>query len=287
MDKLNDKKILSEKLKEKHYEIAVSDFDGTLAKTDKTISEKTLAEIRSFISDGGKFAVCTGRMTSSILPICRKYDLGDYVISFQGAAINEVKSGKSVYFNPLSAKTVAELCEFAKSRNLNMQVYPDGVFVTLFKTPETEFYSSITGIKYEVRQDIGEYFLAENKQTGKALFYVGDNDPSKLCAEIQKIAGGEADVFVSNPRQIDVCAPGVSKGAGVEKFLRIIGKEGEADRLKLMCFGDEHNDLSMLKKAALAVAPENAHNDVKSVADYVCKSNDDGGVGETIEKFGI
>lgn len=287
MDKFNDKNELSEKLKEKYYETAVSDFDGTLAMTDKTISEKTLERIHAFIARGGKFAVCTGRMTSSILPICRKYSLGDYVISFQGAAINEVKSGKSVYFNPLSAKTVAKLCEFAKSRDLNMQVYPDGIFMTLYKTPETEFYSSITGMPYEVRQDIGEYFLSRNKQTGKALFYVGDNDAQKLCAEIQKAAGDEADVFVSNPRQIDVCARGVSKGAGVEKFLRIVGKDGEADRLKLMCFGDEHNDLSMLKKAALAVAPENAHNDVKSVADYVCESNDEGGVGKTIEKFGI
>lgn len=279
-EKLNEK---SGKFKLNYYDAIVSDFDGTLAKTDKTVSEKTLEQIHSFTARGGKFAVCTGRMTASILTICRKYDLGDYVISFQGAAINEVKSGKRIYFNPLSAKTVFKLCEFAKSKNVNFQTYPEDCFMTLFKTPETEFYSQITGIKYYVRQDLGEYFLRENACTGKALFYVGDNDPEELLSEIKNVLGGEANAFISNPQQIDVCSVGVSKGAGVEKFLSITGKSER----KLMCFGDEHNDVSMLKIAELSVAPLSAHPDVKAIVDCVCPSNDDGGVGAAIEKFGI
>lgn len=281
-----------EKQKTGYYNVAVSDFDGTLAKTDKTVSEKTLSQIHSFISHGGKFAVCTGRMTASILPVCKKYCLGDYVISFQGAAINEVKSGKSVYFNPISPETVAKLCDFAKSANLNFQVYPDNGFTALLKTPETEFYSRITGVKYEVRQDIGEYFLRENKFTGKALFYVGDNDPQELLKRIKSVlSAGEATAFISNPRQIDVCAKGVSKGDGVKKFLNVIGgakgAKYENEKIKLMCFGDEHNDLSMLKIADFSVSPESANLDVKAVVDYICPSNDDGGVGEALEKFGI
>jgi hypothetical protein len=50
-----------------------------------------------------------------------------------------------------------------------------------------------------------------------------------------------------------------------------------------MAIGDSWNDLDMLEYAGIGVAMENAMADVKKVAQYVTRSNEDDGVAEAIE----
>ena len=52
-----------------------------------------------------------------------------------------------------------------------------------------------------------------------------------------------------------------------------------------MAFGDYHNDLEMLKKAEYSFAMENAHPDVKEIANYETYSNDNLGVESIITKL--
>ena len=50
------------------YPLFLSDFDGTLVRSDGTTSEGNKRAIAAYRKAGGTFAVCTGRMLSSILP---------------------------------------------------------------------------------------------------------------------------------------------------------------------------------------------------------------------------
>ena len=51
-----------------------------------------------------------------------------------------------------------------------------------------------------------------------------------------------------------------------------------------MSFGDESNDLPMLRAAGRGVAMGNASEDVKAAADAVCESNLDCGVAKEIAR---
>ena len=52
-----------------------------------------------------------------------------------------------------------------------------------------------------------------------------------------------------------------------------------------MACGDGYNDIPMMRYAGLSVAMENAQPQVKEVADYITKSNDEDGIVEVIDKF--
>lgn len=52
-----------------------------------------------------------------------------------------------------------------------------------------------------------------------------------------------------------------------------------------MTFGDAGNDIHMIEYAGLGIAMENAFDEVKEVANYITKSNEDDGVAKAIEKF--
>jgi hydroxymethylpyrimidine pyrophosphatase-like HAD family hydrolase len=56
---------------------------------------------------------------------------------------------------------------------------------------------------------------------------------------------------------------------------------------RLICFGDEMNDESMIKIAALGAVPQNGAESLKKVADIIIDACDDDGVCKAIKKYCI
>ena len=52
-----------------------------------------------------------------------------------------------------------------------------------------------------------------------------------------------------------------------------------------MACGDTQNDLNIMQTAGVGVAMENAEDEVKAIADFVTRSNDDSGVAFAIRQF--
>lgn len=283
MDEIFYMKKEMKEIKEKYYDIAVSDFDGTLARSDKTVAEKTLEQIKNFQRHGGIFAVCTGRMTAAILPFVKEYSLGDYVISFDGGAITEVKSGKTVYSLPLDYKAVIKLLKYADEKNRYVQTYPCDYLLVKKATEYTAFYTGVTKAKCVEDENIIKFYEETKTPSGKVMFYAGSSDPETIIEEIREVLGSGYNVFRSNAEQIDVCMAGVNKASGIRILCDLVGKSPK----KLICFGDETNDEEMLDAAALSVVTANGNERLKEKADVVCLSCDEGGVGYALEKYGV
>ena len=75
------------------YGLIVSDFDGTLRRTEGGISERNVRAIGRYVDAGGVFAFCTGRMLSSIMPYAKELGLKGLVAAYQGATIADIESG--------------------------------------------------------------------------------------------------------------------------------------------------------------------------------------------------
>ena len=54
---------------------------------------------------------------------------------------------------------------------------------------------------------------------------------------------------------------------------------------EIIACGDASNDLAMIEYAGLGVAMENATDDVKEIANYQTKSNNEDGIAEVVNKF--
>ena len=52
---------------------------------------------------------------------------------------------------------------------------------------------------------------------------------------------------------------------------------------EIAAFGDDYNDVEMLKQCGIGVAVANAIDEAKAAADYICESNDNDGVAKWIE----
>lgn len=54
---------------------------------------------------------------------------------------------------------------------------------------------------------------------------------------------------------------------------------------EIVAFGDDLNDIDMLTECGYGIAVDNAVQEVKKIADFICESNDNDGVAKYIEKY--
>jgi hydroxymethylpyrimidine pyrophosphatase-like HAD family hydrolase len=75
-------------------------------------------------------------------------------------------------------------------------------------------------------------------------------------------------------------------GIDIEKMnaIEILSKEQNIPLSRILAFGDDYNDIEMIKKCGIGVAMENGIDEVKSVAKYICGKNNNDGVGKWIEE---
>ena len=87
-----------------------------------------------------------------------------------------------------------------------------------------------------------------------------------------------ASSSISNNIELNSVRAG--KGNGLLALCEALGIAPE----DCMSFGDESNDLPMLRAAGRGVAMGNASEALKAAADAVCESNEDAGVGREIRR---
>ena len=79
------------------YDLVATDFDDTLySMKGGGIDDFTLGVIGEYKRRGGKFVIVTGRMFSAIKPQAEKLGLSGLIISYQGAMISDISSGKTL-----------------------------------------------------------------------------------------------------------------------------------------------------------------------------------------------
>ena len=85
----------------------------------------------------------------------------------------------------------------------------------------------------------------------------------------------------SLPRNMEVNAPGVTKGSGLLALAAHLG----LTRAQTMAVGDSGNDHAMIEAAGLGVAMGNATDDIRKIADVTTDDNNHDGVAAAIEKY--
>jgi len=85
----------------------------------------------------------------------------------------------------------------------------------------------------------------------------------------------------SLPYFLEFASPDVTKGSGLDFLAQHVGFTSE----RTVAFGDGENDIELLEWAGYGVAVANAHERVKSIADFICPRVDEEGVAQVLEAY--
>lgn len=263
------------------YKAIITDFDGTLANAQKGVCRYNIDAIEALVAKGLRFAVCTGRMTSSALKVVSAMPFKPLVGSFNGSEITDSATGEKIFSSALSIDDCLPLIDYAISRGVNCQIYDGDRAYPMRASVYTKGYQNSCLCEIVPTPNLKELIMRLGK-TPKLMIIDEPDIVESLMPEITDKFGGRYEIARCYSGMIDFTPKGNNKGTVVSSLCKIWG----IDESECVAIGDEFNDIPMLKKAGVGVAVANAHDEVKKHADYVTeRNNDDGAVGEAIRKF--
>ena len=261
------------------YRAIATDLDGTLLRSDRTVSERTRDAIDAAEDVGWSVVIATGRPPRWIPPIIDQLGERGLIVCANGASVFDPARGELVERNDLAPDVVQGLVD-------DLQLaFPDAILGV-----EQGFDFGVdraferTGLSLhfadEVRIAPIRSFLDE--PVTKLIVRLPRPAPPGTAAAVQAVAGDRALVTHSTDESfLEVSRPDVHKASTVERVLMGSGVEAE----DVVAFGDMPNDLELIEWAGWGVAMGNGHPDLHASADEVTATNDDDGVAVVIERL--
>jgi Cof subfamily protein (haloacid dehalogenase superfamily) len=263
------------------YQLIALDMDGTLLSEDKTISKRTHEMIAALKIKGKHVVLATGRPLKGVMNYVHELDLfdeHDYVVTYNGALVQSTKNDRILLDLPLSVAAYRELYDLSLELGVHIHALTSDSVLTPLNNPYTDIESSINQIPI-ITCPVNE--VDEDTMIVKVMFI---DAPEILEAAILKLPQWVKDKYTivkSAPFFLEFLDPRVNKGAGVKAIVEKLG----LGQHQVICVGDAGNDLAMIEYAHLGVAMGNATEDVKAIANYITKTNQEDGVAHVIEKF--
>jgi Cof subfamily protein (haloacid dehalogenase superfamily) len=251
--------------------LAATDLDGTLLRSDLSVSGRTRAAVADARAAGIEVVLVTARNPRWIGEVAAAAGLDGRAICCNGAVVYDLAERRVVDSHPLAGDVARALVEALRRRapgvafacELDTVAVREPAYVPLWPTPDERPRADALEI---VREPVVK-LVAQHPELTQAELYA-------LAVEL---AGTDAAVTYSGERLVEISAAGVTKAFAVAS----LGVPAGA----AVAFGDMPNDVPMLEWAGLGVAVENAHPDAIAAADEVTASNDEDGVALVLERL--
>lgn len=266
-----------------NYQILALDLDGTLTNSEKEITKPTLEALITIQKQGKKVVLASGRPTKGVIPLAEQLHLGEYgsyILSFNGGRITDCRSQKIIYEKLLPSDVAEPIFYIVKKYSgIDIVAYtPDTLLSGIRPNQYTELESRINQMPIIEVDDFPSHV------TGPANKLLVTGSPeiiARVKTEVSEYFHSYLSVYCSDPFFLEIMPRRIDKAHSLLRLLSGIGMTPD----QMICCGDGYNDLTMIETAGLGVAMANAQPAVLEKADYITKSNDDGGVLHVINKF--
>ena len=256
------------------YRLFVSDFDGTLVRDDGTISRRNIEAISRYRACGGIFAVCTGRMLSSIRPRLKELGLHEgIVVALQGAQIADIATGKLLKDDAFSEEDALEVSRFLEEKDLHIHVYSGEDIYANRRDGFLDAYELVCKVKGLVpNMLLSDMVASDHMRVTKILVMCMPEERYAVKETIEKKFGEKYFVTLSSEWLVEIMPKGQTKGAAIaflSDFYHIPKEE-------IAAIGDQENDLPMLEAAGGKFVVANGVPALLRIATKVPSHEEDG-----------
>jgi hypothetical protein len=269
----------------------VSDLDGTLLRPDATLGARTVRAVNTFVSNGGLFTYATARSFTSAAPITAPLDLRLPVITYGGAVVVDPVTRRPRQARLLPARSVERILSVAAV----VQFVEPILFVVHEGRDRVCWLADrctpwMDGFLAKRRGDPRLFPLREWAQVDMSSIF----DVTLISARAPLVELRDAlvdvasechvvfseEIYVPDEWWLTFTSPEATKAAAV----RSVQTEVAAERL--VCCGDNQNDLPMFAVADVALAVANALPEIREVATEIIGGNESEGVAGWLERHG-
>jgi Cof subfamily protein (haloacid dehalogenase superfamily) len=258
--------------------LVATDLDGTLLRTDGSVSPRTLEVLTELDESGVPVVFVTGRPLRWMEELWGSVGAHGLAIVANGAVVYDVTNHRVRDVTGIAREVGLGLAETIRDE------VPGAAFAI----------ETVDGIR------LGDGFRGRRHQPVETprgpLEEIWDQDALKVLVRhptlpfeelreaVMEAVGDLATPSWSMEGLVEISAAGITKAATLERVSTELG----VDAADVVAFGDMPNDLAMLTWAGASYAMGNAHPSVLEVAAHVAPTNDEDGVASVLaELFGL
>jgi len=265
------------------YKAVFLDMDGTLLRSDHTVSEPTKDMIRHLTTEGIPVILVSARPLDGMLPTFRDIGIPDHypLVSLNGSYI--VENEQPVFDVRMDLATITGVSEKIRPFGATIAYYLQKEWYAEWKDAWTDHEQRIMHVQLGVAplpqlvSDWSQRGIAPNKMMVMSEAVNID----QIQRDLKTVYNGQLNIYPSKPTYLEVMDPRGSKSNAVKWLI----EKMNIDRSEIIAMGDNYNDREMIAFAGMGVAMGNAPDEIKATANYVTDTNNNDGVLKAMEKF--
>ena len=273
----------------------ISDLDGTLLNQEAKITPDSARIINGLIDEGLIFTYATARSFLTAKQVTGEINFKYPAVCHNGIFIQNTLDGSYINKCVIDKDKAAEIINICEKKNFS-RFYPliyafiDGRervswisgkenigilwYLKMRKNdnrlrPVSNYREFLEGDIYEIN------FVSDSLEELENIFAVLNLD-SHFAYHIQKDTYADGDG--KSMYWFEILQSGAGKDSAARKVKELVGAD------KIVCFGDNINDISMFNISDEKYAVENAADEVKNIATAIIGSNKNDGVAKWLEK---
>lgn len=261
------------------YKLIASDVDGTLIQDSTPDLYPEMEDmIKNLKEKDVLFCAASGRQYASLANVFRNVSEDIAYIAENGAHIRY--QNKNISVTPMKRQYVEELMEMLRSYYGECDTIISTAEGSLVESRNPEFLHLITHGYHNVFRQV-EDVLKEDAEIIKIA--VRRKDSIRDLGEKVLIPqwSGRVKACMAGEEWVDFMDLSVDKGNALKTLEQYLGIARE----ETIAFGDNNNDIGMMKAAGIGYAVDTAVEEVKLAADRICPGYQEKGVYHTLRSL--
>ena len=260
------------------YNLVCFDIDGTLLNKERTLSEYTIKVLRNLTIP---FVLASSRMPKAMKYFYEQIGISNgSMICYNGAlTINSI--GEYICDIGIPAEVLKFISSFKFESEFNMSVYAYDNWYT-----SAEDYWTLREINntraqpiYLNETEISSILKINNHKPHK-IMCMGDIEIiEELSNNLNNVFENDLNLYRSKPTYLEITAKNINKASALALLNNAVFRVKPES---IIAFGDNMNDIELLKFAGLGVAVSNANPEVLNIADLITDSNINDGVAKSL-----
>jgi Cof subfamily protein (haloacid dehalogenase superfamily) len=253
------------------YRLVATDIDGTLIRTDGTLSPRTIDVLDALPVPA---VLVTGRPVRWLRQLYDQMAEPLRAVCANGAVVYDPDTDEILRADPLGVDLLLDVTKRLR------EAVPDIALAVEVENGRSFWYEEAWPMRREGEHNAVRVLATPEELTSAPAVKLlarsaSAASPDEFYELVSRTLGDLAEAtHTSSSALVEISAAGVTKAAGLAWLCQREGIEPEA----VLAFGDMPNDVPMLGWAGHSVAMANAHPAVREVADEVTLSNDEDGV---------
>jgi HAD superfamily hydrolase (TIGR01484 family) len=259
------------------FRLVATDLDGTLLRSDATVSPRSRDALAAVAAKGAAHIVVTGRAVPWVRHVLDYLDYRGLAVCAQGAQVYDAGSGRLLTSVTLDRQVGAlALAKIeAETGPLAVAASRDGLTGEVLVGPGYVYNPElpvlhISGTEELWARPLNKLYIQHPQLT--------DDELTQVATEV---AGTMVSATMAGAGIVELLPLGLTKATGLSLAARRLGVRAA----ETIAFGDMPNDIPMFAWAGYGVAMANAHQELKAVADEITASHDEDGIVPVLERF--